>query len=126
MNRFILSTRKTAQTATAAPLGRLVATTALLLVSVAGVAVNQGVTPFDDLAAAGPTHDDPWKASATVAGTDDPWSVRAGGLLRDDPWKATVRGTGTDDPWKATAEGPGTDDPWKVSATGAGADDPWM
>ncbi|MFD9375426.1 hypothetical protein ACFWBH_07775 [Streptomyces sp. NPDC059999] len=100
MNRFILSTRKTAQTATAAPLGRLVATTALLLVSVAGVAVNQGVTPFDDLAAAGPTH--------------------------DDPWKAIVQGSGTDDPWKATVHGPGTDDPWKVSATVAGADDPWM
>ncbi|MEU9305152.1 hypothetical protein [Streptomyces sp. NPDC048269] len=66
MNRAVLSTRKTAHTATAAPLGRLVGTAALLLAAVGGVAANQGVTPFADSAAPG--------LSASPAVTaDDPW-----------------------------------------------------
>ncbi|WP_330301214.1 hypothetical protein [Streptomyces sp. NBC_00503] len=100
MNRIILSARKTAQTATTAPVGKLMATAALLLTAVGGVAVQQGVTPFGDIAsAAGPT-------------ADDPWSVRADGLLRDDPWKASATVANTDDPWKASATVGTTDDPW--------------
>ncbi|WP_328930635.1 hypothetical protein OG429_40540 (plasmid) [Streptomyces sp. NBC_00190] len=66
MNRAILSARKTARTATAAPLGQLAATAALLLAAVGGIAANQGVTPFVDSAASdlsvsqAATADDPW------------------------------------------------------------------
>ncbi|MFE9635268.1 hypothetical protein [Streptomyces sp. NPDC006463] len=66
MNRAILSARKTARTATAAPVGRLVGTAALLLAAVGGIAANQGVTPVGDDAASR-------LSAAQAVMADDPW-----------------------------------------------------
>ncbi|MFD7901676.1 hypothetical protein ACFV4F_20560 [Kitasatospora sp. NPDC059722] len=74
MNSALLSARKTAHTAVVAPLGRLAASAAVLLVAVGGVAAGQGSAVAADSsnasvqAAAISTHpvgytlkkDDPW------------------------------------------------------------------
>ncbi|MFJ3928190.1 hypothetical protein [Streptomyces sp. NPDC090022] len=100
MNRMIHTARRTAHTATVVPAGRLAATVAVLVAAMGAVAVEQGMTPWGDRAAAAVAKDDPWT------------SVRAGAVLKDDPWTSAPAGASKDDPWTAAPAGASKDDPW--------------
>ncbi|MEE1785658.1 hypothetical protein PUR71_22520 [Streptomyces sp. SP17BM10] len=77
MNSALLSARKTAHTAVVAPLGRLAASAAVLLVAVGGVAAGQGTAVAADSSNATNA-----SVRAAAASTHPVGST----LKKDDPW----------------------------------------
>ncbi|MEU9031361.1 hypothetical protein AB0D46_28375 [Streptomyces sp. NPDC048383] len=74
VNRIARTARRTAATAVLAPMGRVAATTAVLVAALGAAAIPTGAG------------DDPWVSVGAAAPSDDPWVSAPATTLQDDPW----------------------------------------